>query len=216
MQEEVNDGYQAVAVADDSATNRWREVEFIGFPKVPRFSRTITITEKIDGTNGQICITEEGEMFVGSRNRWITPAQDNHGFARWCHEHKDELMKLGVGRHYGEWWGSGIQRGYGLKAGEKRFSLFNVSKWRTAEPVGEVWENEQEIVPACCSVVPILYRGPFDMDAIHAHIKWLERNGSLASPGFMQPEGIMIYHEAGRHLYKKTILNDEFHKGEPA
>ncbi len=64
-------------------------------------------------------------MFIGSRTRWITAQDDNHGFARWVEGNKQELLKLGAGRHFGEWWGSGIQRGYGLQKGEKRFSLFN-------------------------------------------------------------------------------------------
>lgn len=102
---------------------------FVEFPKIARLSRECIITEKIDGTNGQICIADDGKMLVGSRSRWITPEQDNYGFARWAMEHRDELMTLGVGRHFGEWWGSGCQRGYNLPKGEKRWSLFNVSRW---------------------------------------------------------------------------------------
>jgi hypothetical protein len=29
-------------------------------------------------------------MLVGSRTRWITPEQDNYGFARWAMEQKKE------------------------------------------------------------------------------------------------------------------------------
>jgi hypothetical protein len=64
-------------------------------------------------------------------------------------EHRDDLLTLGPGRHFGEWWGAGIQRRYGLT--EKRFSLFNVTRWGEARP-------------ACCHVVPTLYRGPFSDD----------------------------------------------------
>src|SRR5512133_2019075 len=104
--------------------------EFQSFGKISRLSRDMVITEKIDGTNGCIYIGEDGEFLVGSRTRWITPECDNHGFARWAYDHKDELvLGLGPGRHYGEWWGSGIQRGYDLPKGEKRFSLFNVHRW---------------------------------------------------------------------------------------
>jgi len=98
--------------------------EFKEFPKMARMSRDVIISEKIDGTNAQILITPDGDLFTGSRTRWITPADDNHGFARWAEGNRDELLKLGPGRHFGEWWGQGIQRGYGLK--EKRLSLFNV------------------------------------------------------------------------------------------
>src|SRR3990167_7674265 len=105
------------------------EIKFEEFPKLPRLSREIIITEKIDGTNAQLLITESGEMLIGSRTRWITAQDDNRGFARWVEGNKQELLKLGAGRHFGEWWGSGIQRGYGLQKGEKRFSLFNVARW---------------------------------------------------------------------------------------
>src|SRR4051812_35790932 len=102
-------------------------MEFRSFTKIPRLSREIVVTEKIDGINGIIAIDENGEFAVGSRSRFITSENDNAGFAKWAYANKDELLKLGVGFHYGEWWGQGIQRGYDVK--EKRFSLFNVLRW---------------------------------------------------------------------------------------
>jgi len=95
-------------------------MEFVGFPKISRLTRDCVITEKIDGTNAQICIKEDGTFLVGSRTQWITPEKDNHGFAKWAYANKEELLSLGVGNHFGEWWGNGIQRGYDLKNGEKR------------------------------------------------------------------------------------------------
>jgi hypothetical protein len=62
---------------------------FEAFDKIARLSRMCVITEKIDGTNAQIYIPEEGGFFTGSRNQWITPEQDNFGFSRWAHEHKE-------------------------------------------------------------------------------------------------------------------------------
>lgn len=170
--------------------------DFFEFPKMARYSREVIVTEKIDGTNSQILITEDGGFFTGSRTRWITPENDNFGFSRWANEHKDELMMLGVGRHFGEWWGSGIQRGYGLVKGDKRFSLFNVSRW----------EPER---PACCHVVPILWRGQFEDMNIDQIMFNLKLNGSLASPGFMNPEGIVIFHTKGNVAFKKTFDKDE-------
>ena len=172
-----------------------RDVEFVEFPKMPRLSREIVVTEKIDGTNAQIYIGDDGEFLVGSRNRWITPEQDNFGFARWAQENKDELLKLGPGRHFGEWWGAGIQRRYSIN--EKRFSLFNTDRWT------------YETVPLCCHVVPVLYRGDFSTLAIQECLDWLVANGSSASPGFNDPEGIVVFHLAGRVGFKKTIKNDE-------
>lgn len=101
--------------------------DFKPFPKIARLSREAIITEKLDGTNAQVFIGEDGEMLFGSRSRWITPEDDNFGFARWATGNREDLLKLGPGQHFGEWWGAGIQRRYGLT--EKRFSLFNVSRW---------------------------------------------------------------------------------------
>lgn len=181
------------------------EHEFVEFPKIPRLSREIFILEKIDGTNAQVFIDDSGGIKVGSRNRWITPEDDNYGFARWVEGNKAELLKLGDGRHYGEWWGSGIQRGYGKKNGEKIFSLFNAARWANKnEPLGP----KQQHVPDCCSVVPILYRGAFCTESIEHTLYKLQKEGSVASPGFPNPEGIIIYHTASGAYFKKTILND--------
>ena len=173
---------------------------FNGFPKISRFSREIIISEKIDGTNASVYIGKDGEFLTGSRTRWITPEDDNYGFARWAQENKEELLKLGVGQHFGEWWGNGCQRGYGLPKGEKRFSLFNVTMWGDTRP-------------SCCHVVPVLYRGAFDTNSIEQVLHTLKVKGSSASPGFMKPEGIVIFHTQGNVLFKKTIECDDSYKG---
>lgn len=177
-------------------------MEFEPFDKIARLSRNCAITEKIDGTNACIVITEEGQFLTGSRTRWITPEDDNFGFARWAHERKDELMGLGLGKHFGEWWGAGIQRRYGLT--EKRFSLFNSARWQETPP------------PACCHVVPVLYSGIFTSTAADDALELLRTKGSQAAPGFMQPEGIIIYQSAARMYFKKTLDKDEEWKGKQA
>lgn len=178
-------------------------MEFKSFNKIARLSREMIVTEKIDGTNGIIAIGEAGEFQVGSRNKWLTDElgniqSDNAGFAQWAVKNRDELMKLGAGVHYGEWWGSGIQRGYGLPKGEKRFSLFNVSRW-----------TDDSVRPACCGVVPILYQGIFSTEAVGTQIERLKTLGSVAAQGFMNPEGVVIFHVASGQLFKKTIEGDE-------
>ena len=179
--------------------------EFISFPKIARLTRNIIITEKIDGTNAQIYITPTGEFYAGSRTRWITPQDDNYGFAKWAYANKEELMQLGEGSHFGEWWGQGIQRNYSMT--DKVFSLFNASRWRN---------DSKEKCPDCCSVVPILYEGIFDefevMIGVKKSLELLKNKGSQASKGFMNPEGIIILHEASRTMFKKTLHKDEEYK----
>ena len=184
--------------------------EFQPFPKIPRLSREMTITEKIDGTNGILHVTDDGELFIGSRNRWLTMETDNHGFHKWATLHKDELIRgLGPGTHYGEWWGNGIQRGYGLPNGDKRFSLFNVNRWG---PNRDKVKYE-DTLPECCGVVPVIRTYTFNTIVIAEILDALRENGSLAVPGFMNPEGIVIYHHASKQLFKKTIEGDEGGKG---
>ncbi|HKP75319.1 MAG TPA: RNA ligase family protein [Longimicrobiaceae bacterium] len=183
--------------------------DFEEFPKIARLSRGCVITEKIDGTNAQVHVLEDGTVLAGSRNRYVTPDADNFGFAAWVKAHEDQLRQLGPGRHFGEWWGSGIQRGYGLQKGEKRFSLFNVARWADDRDREKFPQDR----PACCCVVPILFAGPFETDWIEHSLDFLRREGSQAVPGFMRPEGIVIWHEAARVLFKKTLEKDEEPKG---
>lgn len=176
------------------------EVPFVPFPKIARLNRLVIVTEKIDGTNAQIHITDDGRIFAGSRNRWITPEDDNYGFAKWVADHVTELAALGPGSHFGEWWGAGIQRRYGMT--EKRFSLFNVGRWNAKNPP-----------PACCHTVPELFRGSLENLNIGVTIADLAETGSVAAPGFMKPEGIVVYHTASQQLFKKTVEKDESPKG---
>jgi hypothetical protein len=168
---------------------------FEPFASIKRISRGCTITEKLDGTNGLICILEDGRVLAGSRTRWIPEHDDNAGFANWVAKNADELRTvLGVGKHYGEWWGKGIQRRYGLN--EKRFSLFNTSRWN------------KDTAPKCCSVVPVLYEGIFTTDAVEKALEALSVGGSAAAPGFFKPEGVVIYMSAANCYFKKTLLGD--------
>lgn len=203
---------------------------FPQFPKIPRLHRDVVITEKIDGINALVSIEKVGadspaplqafafcpvaqpsgevDIFAisaGSRTRWLTLQEDNFGFAQWVNDHARELAQLGPGLHYGEWWGSGIRRGYGLA--ERRFSLFNTARWRN-----------NENTPNCVSVVPVLAvaTGSQLNDHVTGALYYLQTYGSLASPGFPRPEGVVIYHTAGRHAFKVLMENDNRAKGQAA
>lgn len=202
------------------------KLEFKEWPKISRLFRDCTITEKIDGTNGAVgivsvesdwevpdnaltVITNEGDTFAvyaQSRSQIITPKNDNYGFAGWIRDNASSLVSdLGPGLHYGEWWGSGINRGYGLQKGEKRFSLFNTRRWAGDEysPVGSTPN---------LLVVPILYEGIFDTYQVRECLDTLRKCGSYANPGFNRPEGIVVYHHAANICMKSTLEKDEEYK----
>lgn len=166
-------------------------MNFIKWPKIPRLENEIFhISEKIDGTNACIVITDDGDIGAQSRTRLITPEDDNYGFARWVNNNAEQLVdNLGPGHHFGEWWGQGIQRGYGLT--EKRFSLFNPTK-------------QSDI----CSNVPIIASCPQVVlfEVLEVTINQLKTEGSRAAPGYMKPEGLVIYGEQS-HVYWKVIID---------
>lgn len=199
-------------------------VEFKPWAKTPRLYRDITITEKIDGTNAAIHVAEapygigadepttsgivvnDGsyklyEVVAQSRKRIITLDSDNYGFARWVWDNAETLVRdLGPGTHFGEWWGQGIQRRYGLD--HKRFSLFNTHKW-----ANRVFETPN------VSAVPVLYQGSFSEDAIQSALVGLACDGSKAAPGFYDPEGVVVYHSASAQVFKILLENDDIPKG---
>lgn len=192
-------------------------MEFQAWGKTPRLNRQMVVTEKLDGTNaavviadrnkehslGAIAVTDGYAVFAQSRKRFITPEADNYGFARWVSENAQGLVEaLGPGTHFGEWWGQGIQRGYGLK--EKRFSLFNTNRWEYNDP-------RHEGVPGL-GTVPVLYVGLFDTGRINSIVTY-ELEESYAAPGFNNPEGVVVWHDAARQSFKVLKENDDIPKG---
>jgi len=176
--------------------------ELIAFPKIEQIGKLyMTITQKLHGTNAQIMIEDidgghcgvDPCVRAGSRSRWLTPEDDNHGFARWVKDNEAELYcKLGLGRHYGEWCGKGINAGEGLS--DKRFYLFNWRRYRTMP------------LPDRVHTVPVLFTGKFDLGTINIVMDELEHTGSHIVPGYMKPEGIVI--EVDGKRYKK-VFDDE-------
>jgi hypothetical protein len=85
---------------------------------------------------------------------------------------------------------------------EKRFSLFNVTRWG---------DGKQER-PACCHVVPLL--GYFMPSEIERVLESLRVHGSFAAPGYARPEGIVVWHSQSKSYYKVLLENDDVPKGQ--
>ena len=187
------------------------ELTFEPFQKISRLKRNCTITEKIDGTNSQIVFDLNGDVLVGSRKREIWPEGtenkqkgcDNIGFARWVYENKQALFDfLGEGRHYGEWCGGKIQRGYSVH--KRHFLLFNTSRF------GEgCQEIPQTLKDTGLGVVPVLYNGIFTTTVVDEAMINLKEHGSYCIDGFMNPEGVVVYHHALRSYFKVTFEHDD-------
>jgi hypothetical protein len=211
-------------------------VEFTAWPKTLRLYRTIIVTEKIDGTNAGVHIRKLGDVasqgyrmrdlgdayppqadcvLVGSdvyqvtaqsRTRLIYPGKDtdNYGFAGWVRDNATRLVDLlGEGLHMGAYWGKGINRAYGLDA--RRFSLFNTDKYaKLCADVGGV----------IVAPVPLIYQGMFSDSEIKGALADLAYNGSWAAPGFMNAEGVCVWHSQTRSVFKVTLDNQDCSKWE--
>lgn len=198
-------------------------MEHVGFPSIGRLYRDVCITEKIDGMNAAVVIDKvdsDGSLVdspalagfvVGnsfyhigaqSRNKMLT-LEDSFGL--WVFSNGFDLIHtLGEGRHFGEWWGKGIQRGYHQR--RNWFSLFNTKRWNI--------ENTKHVDGLL--VVPILYEGIFDATEIQGCLNRLDMFGSMAAKQVADvkasAEGIMGWHTK-LQTYFKITLDGDGHKG---
>lgn len=192
--------------------------EFVSYPKIENINKLhMTITQKIHGTNAQVLIeknddetailtTQSHSVKAGSRTRWLTPDDDNYGFARWVWANRDQLiLKLGVGRHYGEWCGKGINAGEGLSG--KMLVLFDWWRYKDFEYYPFLMQDVR--------VVPILYQGKFSHEAINATMEQLKIGGSRLTPDkwYMKPEGIVI--DINGQKFKKVFDEEEVKWNKP-
>lgn len=114
-------------------------------------------TVKLHGTHGDVWL--DGDMLViQSRNRIITPLDDNQGFARFVMENEAEFRVMLIGLIEqgkkpfisGEWAGGNIQGGVALTGIEKSFFIFNKDVFPTSSAkniynLHNIWHVKMEI-----------------------------------------------------------------------
>jgi hypothetical protein len=169
-------------------------------------------------SHGFNVVAKDDGLYVlraGSRKRWIAPngqkldgtvPLDNFGFAAWVAENANALANLGEGTHFGEWYGRGIQHGYGMTG--RKWALFNTTRW------GTTGQGLPDGSPAELTVVPELarVRGHLLNEAIRDSLRLLRTLGSVAEPG-ATAEGIVIYSVETNQCYKALLENDDLPKG---
>lgn len=170
--------------------------EYRKYPKTPRlFGGKVTVTEKLNGSNGAVMFDNDGVISVGSRNRLlgIGKGADNFGFCAWAVENRAALFDvLGPGRHNGEWVGERIQSNPHELDG-RMFALFNTDKQGAIS---------LEASAVGLTTVPQLYQGVFKSDTIDMCFDYLE-DGSMFSPA-QYTEGVILYHHQLNQVFKMT------------
>lgn len=122
---------------------------------VPAPKVTFQGTVKLHGTNAAICRKVGGgidNIYFQSRERIITPGDDNAGFAAWGHSQREMLNHLfdeiylvsdyedeDTVQIFGEWAGGSIQKGVGLNYLEKQFFVFGIRVSKDSE--SQKWMN---------------------------------------------------------------------------
>lgn len=155
------------------------------FPAVLQPGEPVIVTEKIHGANARY-LSAGGIFYIGSRSNWLKPdvghpwkraAETDVRIQAWCEAHPGVVL-------YGEIYGAVQSLKYGTKQGEVRFAAF------AALSAGEWLDTEQLIADETLPTVPVVYRGPFDIDVIAAAA---EADSSVpgAEPGHMR-EGVVI------------------------
>ena len=210
-------------------------IEFKPWPKTPRLYRSVTITEKIDGTNAAVIVKE----FPFGTHLDEPPANavlvfgpgkmDNEGLPAVEYlvsaQSRRRIVTPGNDNHgFASWvWENaeylartleeghhyGEWWGVGIQRGyamsKRVFSLFNLRKWGDT-----TFENDQ------LRTVPVLYRGAFGDWAVNESLSMLECHGSQASPGYTKPEGVCVFHEDSNQVFKVLLENDHLSKSEAA
>lgn len=193
----------------------------------PFNGHTVTVTEKIHGTNIGIHMNADHQMYVYSKGvgaRGFSLVEDNVNlYWRGVRQHPEieaaMHRMIGNGREgsvtvFGEVYGKGVQdMGYGLN--DQRLALFGVRLWNEQE--GECWIDPLDIAefgPALS--VPVLWVGTYDFWFIEA----MAARPSIVDNGLR--EGVVVTSvtrpvtPAGRRNSAKFINPEYLMRGDDA
>ncbi len=165
---------------------------------------------KLDGTNASVWLDDDGgyddglTMFCGSRNRILTLADDNQGFANWAITHtplRSLLYTLPRGsRVYGEWLVPHTIKAYREDAW-RRFYVFDV-----LTPAGEFMHYD-EYMPLCkahgVDFIPAMLVGNNPTyDVLHIEA---QNNKFLMQENQGHGEGVVIKQYGWKNRFGRTV-----------
>lgn len=170
------------------------------------------VTEKIDGTNIRVMLSESGEASFGGRSN---AAQIPGDLVKYLmRTFQGDLLKSVLWRDetpvevvlYGEGYGPGIQKGGGLYRPDKAFILFDVL-------VGSKWWLEREAVEDIAQRLGIdatPYLGRWDIDRIVDHTKkpFASKLGTAIAEGVVARPIETLFDRRGERLIIKLKTRD--------
>jgi hypothetical protein len=205
-------------------------MEFKKYQHVERFGNEevqgielgkVLVFPKIDGTNSQVWLDDEGTLKAGSRNRELTLEKDNAGFYKFALENeniKKYLEKHPTHRLYGEWLVPHSLKTYRDDAWRK-FYIFDVCLDKENDGVEYIpYDIYKPLLDECNLdyIPPIVSLTNGDYEKF---IKSLEQNTFMIKDGQGNGEGIVIknydfYNKYKRQTWAKIVTNEfkEKHK----
>ncbi len=220
-------------------------MNFVPFPSVEGFHNVVKYAEafpdaikdpilyrgkvKLHGTNAGIRL-KDGEVAAQSRGRFVTPEDDNAGFAKWVEANKAYWATIRRDcTVFGEWCGQGIMSGTAInRIGKKVFAVFAVIAGDTV--IADPGDISSILPPPPAGVYILPWHGPgiaidykdraslqasaatlnAAVDAVEACDPWVKDVFGVAGIG----EGI-VYYPARSPLSVEAFANFSFKaKGE--
>jgi len=95
-------------------------------------------TVKIHGSNGSVCMSNDGNIWYQSRKKILSINSNNNGFYQFCNDRKEVFKDLfwqiadyittpmGIVSIFGKYCGRGINRGCAIHELSKRFIIFDI------------------------------------------------------------------------------------------
>lgn len=195
------------------------------WPKIPRLFRDCEITEKIDGTNAVVLLTDGQEL--------SDPDTALPGFTK---NGTPDIEVPGTGPpHKARYIFVGSRRRW-LTKDEDNFGFWQwvadrAEQFHETLPngryYGEFWGHgiqrgydmpngerrlalfdtslEEQPLPEGVDTVPVLYYTEFSTLAVENTLWELQQYGSRLVPGYNQPEGVVVRHIQSGHRFKVTL-----------
>lgn len=184
--------------------NKYMHLERIGTNEVEGIEDGLCyVFPKLDGTNGQIWVDEDGVLQAGSRNRQLTLEADNAGFLAWAENQTNIKQYLLKNRHhtlYGEWLVPHSLKTYREDAW-RRFYVFDVLDQSTGSLIH--YENYKDGLDRH----GIDYLSPIAQvknGSMEHWLKCLEKNDYLIKDGEGIGEGIVIKNYNWQNKYGRV------------
>lgn len=165
---------------------------------------------KLDGTNAQVWINDEGELCAGSRNRQLTSENDNAGFFKWVIENREMFLPFfethPTKRLFGEWLVPHSLKTYRDDAW-RRFYIFDVYESGEAIHYNDYKPWMDEFGFDYLAPIAIVRNGTDEQFR-----KLCEKNVFLIQEGEGVGEGVVIKNynwrnRFGRETWAKVITN---------